>query len=70
MKTKLLKKLRDRHQIVWCAIDIIKVLYSVKPLNRYRTGDPEDAKWCSRSYDNAVKKQRELILQSLHNNEY
>ena len=66
MKVKLLKKLRKKHQIRCCTVDVIKTLYSVTPLNHYKGGDPGDATWCSYGYDRAVEKQRELILASLH----
>lgn len=65
MKTKLLRKLRKEYSICSCTIDVIKTIYSVSPLNRYRNGDPQDAAWCSFSYENAVIKQRELILEHI-----
>lgn len=65
MKTKLLRKLRQKHTIYSCTIDVIKEIYSVSPLNRYKGDDPQDAIWCSYSYNNAKEKQRELILESL-----
>jgi hypothetical protein len=66
MKTKLLRKLREKHHIVCCTVDVIRTLYSVTPLNHYRGNNPGDAEWCTFGYDRAKEKQRELILQSLH----
>lgn len=67
MKTKLLKKLRDKHCIVSATIRVLNTLYSVKPLHVFPNGIDENdmVKWCMYSFDKAKEKQRELILESL-----
>ena len=70
MKAKLLRKLREKHQIRCCTVDIIRTLYSVTPLHHYKGDNPGDAEFCTYGYNRAVEKQRELILASLHNREF
>jgi predicted RecB family nuclease len=67
MKTKLLKKLRDKHMIVSTHIRVLTKIYSVKPLHKFPNGRDEVdmVEWCTYSYSEALKKQRELILKSL-----
>lgn len=68
MKVKLLKKLRDKHCIVFATIRVLTTLYSVKPLHVFQNGIDENdmVKWCTYSFDKAKEKQRELILKSLN----
>ncbi len=65
MRTRILKKLRDKWVIVGSTIHVIKYVYSVKPLSRHPRGCPEDAEWFTYSYESAVLKQREMILSDL-----
>jgi len=67
MKTKLLKKLREKHCIVTAKIRVLTTLYSVKPLHKFPAGidEPDMVKWYSYSHNEAKTKQRELILESL-----
>lgn len=67
MKTKLLKKLRKKHEIVQATIRVITKLYSVKPLHKFINGIDENdmVEWCTYKYSIANLKQRELILKSV-----
>ena len=65
MKTKLLKKLRNKFCVMSQDIDIIKTVYSVKGLDRYTEGDPTNAKFYSWDYKDAEKKSEELILRRI-----
>lgn len=67
MKTKLLKKLRKKHEIVQATIRVLTKLYSVKPLHKFigKRDENDMVEWCTYRYSEAVKKQNELILKSL-----
>jgi hypothetical protein len=65
MKTKLLKKLRKKWRIVGSPVHVIKYIYSLYPLSRHPVGEPDMAKWTTYSFDNAINKQREMIINNI-----
>ena len=65
MKSRLLKKLRKKHKVVWRTVHVFKTLWSVTPLDRHRAGDPESAEFTTYSKKTAVEKQRQLILHAV-----
>lgn len=46
-------------------VHVFKYIYSVKPLHSYSNGEEFNPEWGSYSLDEARKKQRELILNSV-----
>ena len=62
MKVKLLKKLRKKFCIMSLDVHVFKILYSVKTLH---IGGEDYCQFCSYSFKEALKKQRELIIKEL-----
>ena len=67
MKTKLLAKLSNKHQIRVQCVHLIKDVYSVTPLHNVGIDmDALDAEFVTYSFTKARTKQQELILDSLN----
>ena len=66
MRTKLLRRLRNKHQIRSQTVHVIKTMYSVTPLHKCVGCNEFEVPFATYSYKEAVKRQRELILDKVN----